>query len=693
MTTLKESGDEDNGVALAAAETKHELPEPAESENYRQGEETAAGAFFSLFRGGLIAPSDTTYDAILHCLTADTLEQRDELTKQWRDHKLEELNFIGVVGALLAGCLTSTGSWPTVLQNGQNSPWTVRTCWYTGIVFALFAVLTAAQQSIRLHRLSAHKDSLKNIRHYMGCKVRDSEGVSRIKPRRFQVYGWQASIMFLTLSVAALIIGMCILIWSSTQFGLNELRCIVRDDLALYGTIIVSVTYSLQENHEDETLRKATIRALKHCIAEHPVLSTVVVDSDTSQPQLAQMPRMAIEDHFKILEAESILAAHDDETAALLSFAHNDRIPNLTTRPPWRTYVCPLRRPQQRSTEIVMGLSYSHAIADGKSGLLFHQSLRHALQETHNLPYDDEPSFFPPSASELFPPLEKAASLDVSWAFLLGPLIGEYCPPTLKRIFGISSDSSKDCWRGAAARPPMPDRSRPIQTALVHRQVTRATIDKVLSLCRTREVKLTGLIIVLTSRALACALQARNERFTSFRAETALDLRKCIPEAKASMGNMASAVEDTILLDESGHIGKLSNGEWETAKRITFHLQQASGTLSDQPVGLLRYLSDFRGWTLKKATQQPNCSFSVSNVGMFEDGEPQDSAGVKMRDIAFSQSADGTGAPFNLNLVSTKSHGTLNMVMTWWPGMLGVEDEGRFMEEVSDRIVEELKAM
>ncbi|RMY04992.1 hypothetical protein D0868_06648 [Hortaea werneckii] len=201
MTTLKESGGEDNGVALAAAETKNELPEPAESENYRQGEETAAGAFFSLFRGGLIAPSDTTYDAILHCLTADTLEQRDELTKQWRDHKLEELNFIGVVGALLAGCLTSTGSWPTVLQNGRNSPWTVRTSIHPA------------------PRLSAHKDSLKNIRHYMGCKVRDSEGVSRIKPRRFQVYGWQASIMFLTLSVAALIIGMCILIWSSTQFG------------------------------------------------------------------------------------------------------------------------------------------------------------------------------------------------------------------------------------------------------------------------------------------------------------------------------------------------------------------------------------------------------------------------------------------------------------------------------------------
>ncbi|KAI6913386.1 hypothetical protein KC318_g1065 [Hortaea werneckii] len=159
------------------------------------------------------------------------------------------------------------------------------------------------------------------------------------------------------------------------------------------------------------------------------------------------------------------------------------------------------------------------------------------------------------------------------------------------------------------------------------------------------------------------------------------------------MGNMASAVEDTILVDEGGQIGKLSSGEWETAKEVTLHLQQASSTLSDQPVGLLRYLSDFKGWTLKKAAQQPDCSFSVSNVGVFEDGEPQNPTGVRIRDIAFSQSADGTGAPFNLNLASIKSDGTLNMVMTWWPGILGVEDEARLMEDVSDRIVEELKAM
>jgi cytochrome c biogenesis protein CcdA len=79
-------------------------------------------------KGGLTVLSRTTYDSILLLLTAETEEERDELTKQWRAHKLEELNFVGVVGALLLGCLTSTGSWPTILPNGRSAPWTAQTC-------------------------------------------------------------------------------------------------------------------------------------------------------------------------------------------------------------------------------------------------------------------------------------------------------------------------------------------------------------------------------------------------------------------------------------------------------------------------------------------------------------------------------------------------------------------------------------
>lgn len=211
--------DQDDLQKKASEQSGRSIMRPEDEKCEFSGDPSSLDAFLSIFRGGLIAPTQMTYDSIHVLLTAETKEERDQLTRQWRDHKLQELNFIGVVGALIAGCLTGTGSWPTILQNGKTSPWPVRTCWYCGIVFALFGVLTAAQQSVRLHRLSGHRDALITIRHYMGKRCRDQDGSIVVRPRRFQVFGWQASIMFLTLAVMAMVLGMCILIWSSTQYG------------------------------------------------------------------------------------------------------------------------------------------------------------------------------------------------------------------------------------------------------------------------------------------------------------------------------------------------------------------------------------------------------------------------------------------------------------------------------------------
>jgi hypothetical protein len=173
-------------------------------------------------------------------LNCENEEERDKLTMQWRDHKLNELSFIGVVvrltkywhehcpGKVLSGseaygsyqspltavCLVSTGSWPEITAK----PWFIRAIWYCGIVFALFSVLTAAQQSLRLHRLSAHRDGLHYIRL---CLVRDrkrldsEEGQLKLVPRPFQVWSWQSSMMFLIMAVSCLLVGMLVLVWVS----------------------------------------------------------------------------------------------------------------------------------------------------------------------------------------------------------------------------------------------------------------------------------------------------------------------------------------------------------------------------------------------------------------------------------------------------------------------------------------------
>ncbi|TIA29419.1 hypothetical protein D6C79_09945 [Aureobasidium pullulans] len=158
----------------------------------------------------------TTTTVPLHkLLNAADKDERDKLTGQWRDHKLQELNFVGVVGGLVAGMLSGTGSWPVIQPNGKISPWTVRACWYCGILFAVAAVLTALQQSIRLHRLSCHQHPGMYIRRLISQQHPDRNGL--ILARKSHVMLWQCGTYFLSLSALSMLVGMFILIWDATD--------------------------------------------------------------------------------------------------------------------------------------------------------------------------------------------------------------------------------------------------------------------------------------------------------------------------------------------------------------------------------------------------------------------------------------------------------------------------------------------
>lgn len=44
-----------------------------------------------------LLPRDTTYDSIRIIVNTEDEKERNYLTEQWRTHKLEELNFVGIV--------------------------------------------------------------------------------------------------------------------------------------------------------------------------------------------------------------------------------------------------------------------------------------------------------------------------------------------------------------------------------------------------------------------------------------------------------------------------------------------------------------------------------------------------------------------------------------------------------------------
>ncbi|KAK3722479.1 hypothetical protein LTR37_002471 [Vermiconidia calcicola] len=157
--------------------------------------------------------SSTVFDAIYHLLNAEDEEEKDRLTERWRDSKLEELNFMGIVGGLLAAVLTSTNSWPNVLSDGTTQSWQVRACWFSGLACALACVLTAASQSIRLHRISSLPNGNACIRALLSSRAKGRQG--EVLPRRTHVFLWQMSVLYLMCIVFIMVAGMFVLLWSA----------------------------------------------------------------------------------------------------------------------------------------------------------------------------------------------------------------------------------------------------------------------------------------------------------------------------------------------------------------------------------------------------------------------------------------------------------------------------------------------
>ena len=409
---------------------------------------------------------------------------------------------------------------------------------------------------------------------------------------------------------------------------------------------------------------------------------------------------MNLDDHLRILEPGYALQEDGESIRNLLEQVHNERIHDCHLRPPWRLYILP-QPSEDASLCFRLAFAYSHALADGKSGLLFHSTFLEALSRVNDLPFDSKRTWELPATKTLLPPLENVTALPISWSFLLGPLLNEYLPSFLAQALGVSSSTPNGAWFGALLRPEKPPTSELVRTSIRVRLIPDSTLKRVLAACRTRNVRLTGLMVQLTARTLAMALRARGRDYRTFIAQTPIDLRRCLPMGQGCMANFVSALSETVIVAESQDrtsasesMQSLSNEDWDAAQHLTERLSQAANSLNDQPVALLKYLSNFRGWTLKNAAKPATASFSVSNLGVFDDGfdPPPMQSRWGVQDVTFSQSADATGSPFDINLVSTK-FGSLAVVASWWPGMLGVNDEEKFMDVICSGIKNQLSGI
>ncbi|KAI9933661.1 hypothetical protein MW887_008134 [Aspergillus wentii] len=199
-------------------------------------------------------------------------------------------------------------------------------------------------------------------------------------------------------------------------------------------------------------------------------------------------------------------------------------------------------------------------------------------------------------------------------------------------------------------------------------EIEAPLVQRALQASRNHDTKLTATLHQFIVRALNKAIPG--DDITHFVSGTAVDMR-------GSIGIPA----DTWGLYVSGHYDvhprlpdtepTLSDEMWTAASSMTRKLAECGTRLQDQAIGLLRYLPNFRTWTLGKIGQRRDSSYEVSNLLVFDGGSSEKCNISKM---VFTQPGNVPSAPLVFNVISVKG-GSLMCTVSWQAGALGVPVE------------------
>lgn len=481
----------------------------------------------------------------------------------------------------------------------------------------------------------------------------------------------------------------------------------MRQALDYYRTLIIGGTYVLDGSHEVVASKGLFIKALKHCIAIHPMLSAAISGEETESPTFVRPSPLDLTNHIDLPAChelpgdvenwfESDLVKHILKRTNDQTFTSRDKVP------PWKIVVLPLHNTATAKCRFLILFAYCHSHGDGKSGLAFHKTFLSGLQlaSSPNCPYSDFKECIPPT-TPLVPTMEQAGKLSISWSYMLSPLLGAYLPKFVTgplNLHASTTPHSDDQWIG---RQTCYD-STNFSTGLELLSITNANVQSILTRCRAHGVKFTGLLHQIIVHALSQALPAGAAG--SFLSQTAVDLRKHLTGiTNNDMALCTTAYYELFARSDpavwSGWLTGAADDTasiWDAARATTEGLVRCGGTLHDQPVGLLAYLFKFYPWTRGQIGKRRENSYELSNLLSFDPDDPgtadAENAEWGIESMVFSQPANAGGGCLSFNVVARKG-GDFTLVLSWQVGVLDVDDEQVFASEVCASIRKSLLAL
>lgn len=436
--------------------------------------------------------------------------------------------------------------------------------------------------------------------------------------------------------------------------------------MGLYRCVSITARYDAAHPLAREAWDVWIRTALASLVEEEPFLRVGIADEDSASPCFVHLREVDLGKQV-IWHAPPRAAdegAYHAQLSDLLGRGHSSLWPDTENRPPWKVTVVDRSDGASASRSVDVVFSWHHAIGDGLSGKLFHERLLAALRE-HDVPAGHAPLESPvlrfADAPVLPPPQEEAVKFTVSWWFMLKTLWQEVAPSFLIR-------KPEAPWAGRQI-----NLNAPFKTNVCLLSLDEKTGGDVLAVCRMHGTTLTGLVHALIVLSLARQLPTEHV----FNSQTPISLR---PYASApgfdlsrSMSVLVSVYAHCFppeqirsiqyLLSEGKYDAKLDEKVWELAAGVKADLKRRTGELpADDTVGLLRYVGDMRERFKKMDGKSMSTSFEVSNVGVFDGGDPSES--LRITSLIFSQSANLVGNAMNVNVAGCRGSG-VTITFAW----------------------------
>lgn len=410
-----------------------------------------------------------------------------------------------------------------------------------------------------------------------------------------------------------------------------------------------------------------------------PALRVGIEGEDSKQPLFVALPSLDLDKHLEFVNCTPGLSSSEQDAQLMRDLERETARPflDVATHAPWRLLV------YLNTTDgwADLGFAVHHAIADGKSGLIFHTHLVELLNDNNNkdvlaktgggdavLQFTELPA--------LIPTQEELVKFSISWPFFIRTVWKELGPAWLKStpVAGPYTGSR------VTLEPKLKGNLRIFHLA-------PETAAALLAGCRAHNTTLTalvhGLLMVLFARcfpsdvasSFLCAMPMSMRPYIQAPADMALDVNR-------SMANLVSPhmfTYETDLVDDGRAVAETDAEDdekvWRAAAAVGTSLKARQGNITgDNPMGLMGYVSDWHEWWRKHEGKIRDSTWGVSNTGSIPaTGTVSSASGLSQPEWTltrnfYAQSSLGKDSLIGVNIGGVRG-GEVSFIVAWHHGV------------------------